>query len=43
MALLDRLVLDEMTGSRVVGFTTKYITGDTLESNRQPFKLEWLK
>ncbi|KAG7285726.1 hypothetical protein NEMBOFW57_008020 [Staphylotrichum longicolle] len=40
---LDRLVLDETTGSRVVGFTTKYIDSETLDKSRPPFKLKWLR
>ena len=41
MALLDRLVLDEMTGSRIVGFVAG-ASLDKLES-RPPFKLKWLR
>ncbi|KAM5356871.1 hypothetical protein ACJ41O_003517 [Fusarium nematophilum] len=39
----DRLVLDEKEG-RVVGFTTVFIPGGTLEENKsRVFKLQWLK
>ncbi|KAJ0158776.1 hypothetical protein CTA2_10929 [Colletotrichum tanaceti] len=39
----DRLVLDELHG-HVVGFTSVYIPGGTLEDNRsRVFKLEWLE
>lgn len=40
---LDRLVLDETTGSTVVGFTTPYIPGGSLDRTRRPFKLKWLR
>ncbi len=45
IALLDRLVLDEMTGSRIVGFTTRYVAGASLDKleSRPPFKLKWLR
>ncbi|KAK4150439.1 hypothetical protein C8A00DRAFT_36975 [Chaetomidium leptoderma] len=43
IVLLDRVVLDEMTGSQVVGFTTRYIAGGTLKESRRPFKLKWLR
>lgn len=42
LALLDRLVLDEVTGSQVVGFTMRYVAGETLDKSRPPFKLKWL-
>lgn len=39
----DRLVLDEVRGG-VVGFTTLYIPGGTLQDNvSRPFKLKWCK
>ncbi|KAI0193111.1 hypothetical protein F4808DRAFT_475405 [Astrocystis sublimbata] len=39
----DRLILDELDG-RVVGFTSVYVPGDTLEGNKsRVFKLKWLK
>jgi hypothetical protein len=41
--LLDRLVLDETTKSRVVGFTMRYLPNGTLAQNRRPLKLRWLK
>jgi hypothetical protein len=41
---LDFLVLDEITGTRVVGFTTPFIDGGDLDRNRdRPFKLKYLK
>jgi hypothetical protein len=41
---LDRLVLDEVTGTRVMGFTTPFIDGGNLDRNRdRPFKLKYLK
>jgi hypothetical protein len=43
MALLDRLVLDETTGSQVVGFTVRYVAAETLVESRSRFKLKWLK
>jgi hypothetical protein len=43
MVLLDRVVLDEVTGSQVVGFTMRYVAGPTLETTRPPFKLKWLR
>ncbi|AEO66351.1 uncharacterized protein THITE_152152 [Thermothielavioides terrestris NRRL 8126] len=43
LVLLDRLVLDELTKSRVVGFTMRYIPSETLEESRRPFKLRWLR
>ncbi|KAK0726557.1 hypothetical protein B0T21DRAFT_274169, partial [Apiosordaria backusii] len=43
LALLDRLVLDEPTGSRVVGFTLRYIANETLDKSRPPLKLKWLR
>ncbi|KAG7285179.1 hypothetical protein NEMBOFW57_009800 [Staphylotrichum longicolle] len=45
LALLDRIVLDELTASRVVGFTIKYVAGETLDKSESGglFKLKWLK
>ena len=45
MALLDRLVLDETTGSQIVGFTTRYVAAASLDrlESRPPFKLKWLE
>ncbi|KAK4038569.1 hypothetical protein C8A01DRAFT_47835 [Parachaetomium inaequale] len=43
MVLLDQIVLDEVTKSRVVGFTIKYIPSETLDKHRPLFKLRWLK
>ncbi|KAF2015504.1 hypothetical protein BU24DRAFT_421809 [Aaosphaeria arxii CBS 175.79] len=40
---IDRIVLEDVE-SRVVGFTTKYIPGGTLEANPHlPLRFEWLK
>jgi hypothetical protein len=40
---LHRLVLDELTGSRVVGFTSPYMPGGDLEANKtRPFKPKYL-
>ncbi|KAF1851058.1 uncharacterized protein K460DRAFT_328609 [Cucurbitaria berberidis CBS 394.84] len=38
----DRVVLDDVE-SRVIGFTTKYIPGGTLENLKVPFRLEWMR
>lgn len=38
----DRVVLDDVE-SRVIGFTTKYIPGGTLDDPRKPFRFEWLQ
>ena len=38
----DRVVLDD-TESRVIGFTTKYIPGGTLDNPSVPFHFEWLQ
>ncbi|KAJ5754186.1 uncharacterized protein N7511_008339 [Penicillium nucicola] len=40
----DRIVLEDVE-SRVVGFTTKYIPGETLADTdpKRPFRFEWLK
>lgn len=38
----DRIVLEDME-SRVIGFTTKYISGGTLDKTNIPFKFEWLQ
>jgi serine/threonine protein kinase len=43
MALLDRIILDEVTGSKVVGFTTRFVSGGTLDRSRPRFKLKWLQ
>ncbi len=42
---LDRLVLDEIDGTEIVGFTMPFIPGGDVGSTRtsRPFKLEWLK
>lgn len=41
---LDRVVLDEISGSRVVGFTVPFIAGGDLDTNKdRPFKLKHLK
>ena len=42
LLLLDRIVLEDIE-SRVIGFTTKYIPGGTLEILKVPFKFEWLQ
>lgn len=39
---LDRVILEDVE-SRVIGFTTKYIPGGTLENLRVPFRFEWLQ
>ena len=38
----DRIVLDDVE-SRVIGFTTKYIPGGTLDNPKVPFRFEWLQ
>jgi serine/threonine protein kinase len=38
----DRVVLEDVE-SRVIGFTTKYIPGGTLENPTVPFRFEWFK
>ncbi|RSL94490.1 hypothetical protein CEP52_012596 [Fusarium oligoseptatum] len=39
----DRVVLDELEG-RVVGFTSRYVSGGTLEENKSRiFRLKWLQ
>jgi hypothetical protein len=45
MVLLDRLVLDEMGGSRVVGFTMRYVPSESLATcwSKVRFKLKWLR
>jgi serine/threonine protein kinase len=43
MVLLDRVILDEVTGSKVVGFTTRFVSGGTLDKSRPRFKLKWLR
>lgn len=44
MVLLDRVVVDEVTGSQVIGFTMRYVAGgQTLDESRPAFKLRWLR
>ena len=43
LVLLDRLVLDEITKSQVVGFTMRYVPSEPLDKSRLLFKLKWLK
>ncbi len=44
MVLLDRVVVDEVTRSQVVGFTMRYVAGgQTLDKSRPAFKLRWLR
>jgi hypothetical protein len=38
----DRVVLDDVK-SQVIGFTTKYIPGGTLENPKRPFRFEYLQ
>ncbi|KAJ6114647.1 hypothetical protein N7486_000425 [Penicillium sp. IBT 16267x] len=38
----DRIVLEDVE-SRVIGFTTKYISGGTLDNTNVPFRFEWLQ
>ncbi|PVH98664.1 hypothetical protein DM02DRAFT_595594 [Periconia macrospinosa] len=38
----DRVVLEDVE-SRVIGFTTKYIPGGSLEDSKRPFRFEWLQ
>lgn len=38
----DRVVLEDVE-SRVIGFTTKYISGGTLDNAKVPFRFEWLQ
>ncbi|KAJ5906116.1 uncharacterized protein N7473_003032 [Penicillium subrubescens] len=38
----DRVVLEDVE-SRVIGFTTKYISGGTLDNINIPFRFKWLK
>lgn len=38
----DRVVLDDVE-SRIIGFTTKYISGGTLEETNIPFRFEWIQ
>lgn len=38
----DRIVLEDVE-SRVIGFTTKYISGGTLDNSKLPFRFEWLQ
>ncbi|KAF1952496.1 hypothetical protein CC80DRAFT_495299 [Byssothecium circinans] len=39
---LDRVVIEDVE-SRVIGFTTKYIPGGTLDNPKLPFRFEWLQ
>jgi hypothetical protein len=39
---LDCVVLEDVE-SRIIGFTTKYIPGGTLENPKVPFRFEWLQ
>lgn len=43
MALLDQVVVDEVTGSSIVGFTMRYIAVEPFEESRGVFKLKWLR
>ncbi|KAJ5155703.1 hypothetical protein N7492_008506 [Penicillium capsulatum] len=38
----DRVVLEDVE-SRVIGFTTKYIPGGTLDNAKVPFRFEWMQ
>jgi len=38
----DRVVLEDVE-SRVIGFTTKYIPGGTLDNSKLPFRFEWIQ
>ncbi|KAB8264377.1 kinase-like domain-containing protein [Aspergillus pseudonomiae] len=38
----DRIVLEDVE-SHVIGFTTKYIPGGTLDNTNVPFRFEWLQ
>jgi len=38
----DRIVLEDVE-SRVIGFTTKYIPGGTLDNPKVPFRFEWIQ
>ena len=38
----DRIVLEDVE-SRVIGFTTKFISGGTLDNTNIPFRFEWLQ
>ncbi|KAJ5768135.1 hypothetical protein N7533_000718 [Penicillium manginii] len=38
----DRVVVEDVE-SRVIGFTTKYIPGGTLDNTNVPFRFEWLQ
>lgn len=42
LVLLDRVVLENVQ-SRIIGLTTKYIPGGTLENPKVPFRFEWLQ
>jgi hypothetical protein len=40
----DRLVVEDVGGDMVVGFTTVYVSGGTLDKDTsRPFKLEYLE
>ncbi|KAF7858915.1 hypothetical protein EAF04_008956 [Stromatinia cepivora] len=39
---LDGIVLEDVE-SRVIGFTTKYIPGGSLDNSKIPFRFEWLQ
>jgi hypothetical protein len=39
---LDRVVPED-SESRIIGFTTKYIPGGTLDDSKLPFRFEWLQ
>jgi hypothetical protein len=43
LALLDRLVLDEITGSKVVEFTMRHMANPTLNKHCPRLRLEWLR
>ncbi len=43
LALLDRVVVDEVTGSQLVGFTMRYVDGQDLHHSKPLFKLKWLR
>ncbi|KAG7293955.1 hypothetical protein NEMBOFW57_004016 [Staphylotrichum longicolle] len=45
LVLLDRLVLDELSKSKVVGFTMRYVPNETLHSSKSwpSFRLRWLR
>ncbi|KAJ4286285.1 hypothetical protein N0V90_013319 [Kalmusia sp. IMI 367209] len=39
---LDRVVIEDVE-SRVIGFTTKYVPGGTLDKSKVPFRFEWMQ